>query len=945
MNDSLSKLILAKSTVGFFSAQLNKSNQFVFNYANLAFSQWFNVDPQSLLNQPILQLNLFLKMKVQFHAEWNNWFQQSNHNLSFTIFCDELNKWFDILLFKVDNENIAGQIVHVSDYKLSEARLRSLIHIFEDAIFELDENLTFKDIIVPKESMLFFPKEEIIGKSIRTLFEGNLLESFERAFQLAKHTNEIQILEYDSPEVFGEKHFKARFVFRKFFEGTNDFFVTISDVTSEKKAEQELLYHRDFENLLVKCTTKIVQSEESSFGAALDYILAEIGKFSNVDRTYYFEINVDEKTASNTFEWCNDGVSAEIDNLQDVPFEVYPKWIETMMNGMEVYIDDVDNLPDDWANERELLQPQSIQSLLALPVLQGNKIFGFIGFDAVKDKVVWTETARNLLQILADNLGSVINRNLQNHALKVAKDEAQKMAVEANEANQAKSSFLANMSHEIRTPLNGVVGFSELLHSTGLSSIQKLYVDNVHRSATALMDLINDVLDFSKIEAGKLQLDEEQSNLLEIIESACSLTRLAASEKGNTFSLYVDPQLPKFVIVDAVRLRQVLVNLLSNAIKFTDNGHVLFSITRIQNQHIQAKQNAVEVVFSVEDTGIGIPEEQRQHIFKAFQQGDVSTTKKYGGTGLGLVISQNILAMMGSEIHLVSQPNVGSTFSFTLQLEQVGPDFCDFKNALASLNCAVIADSVNFRNSLSSLLSAAGASLLEFDSAKAYLENSSNNNRFDVLIVSQLNTAQALDELRNLALTINYASQKTPILFFYKSEDRRLQEVCKEFAFIHAMATPFLPSELVDRLQKLKEQEELANHQLPFEEFIHKSGLNVLIVDDSEMNLLLTNILISKMFTQVNIYQARNGLEAVDMAFNLSFDLILMDIQMPIMDGYTAIKQIREKSDHHVPIIALTANAIKGERENCIQAGADEYLSKPINKSHLFETLKSVLNK
>ncbi|MBM3428974.1 MAG: GAF domain-containing protein, partial [Bacteroidetes bacterium] len=223
-------------------------------------------------------------------------------------------------------------------------------------------------------------------------------------------------------------------------------------------------FYRAFNSLLVECTSLIIQSNEENFSERLDSVLSKIGEFSGVDRAYYFEFSESKLAASNTNEWCKEGVDPQIEYLQDLPCEIFPNWIQTMIAGGEIYIDDLERLPAHWAPEREILEPQGIKSLLSIPVRESEVLYGFIGFDAVDQFVEWTDDSRHLLRILADNIGSVVRRNLQNKELVLK-------TTMANSANKAKSEFLANMSHELRTPLNGVIGFGELLKSTKLDGL------------------------------------------------------------------------------------------------------------------------------------------------------------------------------------------------------------------------------------------------------------------------------------------------------------------------------------------------------------------------------------------------------------------------------------------------------------------------------------------
>jgi signal transduction histidine kinase/CheY-like chemotaxis protein len=445
-------------------------------------------------------------------------------------------------------------------------------------------------------------------------------------------------------------------------------------------------------------------------------------------------------------------------------------------------------------------------------VRESEFLYGFIGFDAVDEKIVWDDSSRMLLRLIADNIGSVMRRNEQNKELAAKIQLAEEMAVQANEANKAKSEFLANMSHEIRTPLNGVIGFGELLNATELSPTQKEYVKFLNESAALLMELINQVLDLAKIEAGKMQLNIERCSPRKIFETAVQLTQHLADKKNVKVYLTLDSKLPTTVYADSIRLSQVLINLLSNAIKFTDKGSVTLTVD------VQAGSNAssVALTIGIRDTGIGISDAQKQVLFTAFGQADASTSKRYGGTGLGLVISNNLLHLMNSRVEFESELNKGSHFYFTLELP-----------------------------SEKEPMHAPSASI-------------------------------DLKPLANAAAAGNLRSEK-PV---------------------------------------------------------------ALIVEDNELNLVLCRTLLAKLYPHYTFISATSGYQAIEMVEQHSPEFILMDIQMPDMDGRETTQKLREL--HYTkPIIACTANAISGEREKCLDAGMDDYIAKPINQ----ELLKEIVDR
>lgn len=566
-----------------------------------------------------------------------------------------------------------------------------------------------------------------------------------------------------------------------------------------KRNHNDVSYFKEFSGLLTACTSDIIKSNSNNLSETLDSVLTKMGVFSEVDRVYYFSFDYHASTCSNTNEWCKPGVIPQITELQDIPIEILPNWMNSMLRGEEIYIRDLNELDESWGPEKEILEPQGIQSLLVLPVIEENFLFGFIGFDAVEEKIEWNDNARNLLQILSNNIASVIRRNNQNVEL-IEKTEA------ANAASFAKSQFLANISHEIRTPINSVIGFSELLKSTSLDEDQKVFVSGLNDSANFLFELVNHILDFTKIEAGKVELNREKTNLIELSYSIHQILLPLAKAKNINFELTANIGETDCVLIDETRIRQVLVNLVSNGIKFTENGFVRLSI-----ETIGEIDNKIKMRFSVQDSGIGISAEQQKNLFSVFHQGDNSTSKKYGGSGLGLVISNGILELMNSKIICDSSPEKGSLFYFEMELETC-------KNGV--------------------------------------LES----------------------QLEEVTMP--------------KVETKSNQQLC------------------------------------------------TLIVDDNVLNLLLLKVMLKQVYPSLTIHEAADGFAALELMENVNPDFIIMDIQMPEMDGRETTKKIR-LLNYERPIIACTASVTDGEKERCLAAGMNDYIAKPISK----ELIRNILKK
>ncbi|MFM7722530.1 MAG: ATP-binding protein [Bacteroidota bacterium] len=694
-------------------------------------------------------------------------------------------------------------------------------------------------------------------------------------------------------------------------------------------------YYRAFNSLLVECTSLIIQSNEENFSERLDSVLSKIGSFSGVDRAYYFEFSESKLTASNTNEWCKEGVDPQIDYLQDLPCEIFPNWIQTMIAGGEIYIDDLERLPAHWAPEREILEPQGIKSLLSIPVRESEVLYGFIGFDAVDQFVEWKDDSRHLLRILADNIGSVVRRNLQNKELVLK-------TTMANSANKAKSEFLANMSHELRTPLNGVIGFGDLLKSTKLDGLQGQYVRHLNESALTLMELINQILDFSKIEAEKMKLVKEKVDLLKLLENAVVLVRQSAIQKKISLEFDFDKTLLLDIEADPVRLRQVVVNLLSNAVKFTHEGKVLLRVVKMGEL-----DGNVTLKIEIADTGIGIAEDQKQFLFTAFGQADASTTKKYGGSGLGLVISNNLLEMMGSTITLESELGKGSVFSFELQCKELGKRFVtEFSSEGSHRLVDVLTRNQSFADQVKRYGGWNGLEINTYSTKEEWMMaamvrkeesllvvNDDDNEGFGLSFVQQLRTSE-LDVVSQL-----------PVLFCHSREDGVSHETLSQLNRLHTLLLPLLPSDFFSGLAHLSDQERETEVK-GNDEVVKKSiemqpdKQTILIVEDNELNLILLKALVHQLRPKATIIEARSGREALDMVAQ-SPSLILMDIQMAGMDGRETTEQLRKVYQITTPIVACTAHAITGEKEKCLAAGMDDFIAKPIAK----DIVKLILDK